>query len=107
VGDGQAYRDEVTLACEHGTIRRWMVRTGDIDMSRDHAVVELQRAGAPVERIVTSPGDYAGWYSWDAFHAAVRGLDGAVMHDASATLNGVRLLAALKRAANSGRAESV
>jgi predicted dehydrogenase len=107
VGDGHPYRDEVTLACEHGTIRRWMVRTGAIDMSRDHAVVELQRAGEPPEQRVTGPGDYAGWYGWDAFHAAVRGLDGAVMHDAAATLAGVRLLAALKRAALSGRAESV
>ncbi len=107
ISDGQAYRDEVVLACERGTIRRWMVRTGNTDMSQDHAVAELQRPGKAPERIVTTPGDFAGWYGWEAFHAAVRGLPGAVMHDAESTINGVRLLDALGRAANSGQVEKV
>ncbi len=102
IGDGQAYRDEVLIACEHGTIRRWMLREGGDDMDADRAVVELQRAGRPVERHVTAPGDYAGWYGWTAFHQAVRGLPGAVQADAEGTVASVRLLAALSEAANNG-----
>lgn len=102
IGDGQPYRDEVVIACERGTIRRWMVREGGDDMDSDRAVVELQRAGLPVERIVTEPGDYAGWYGWAAFHAAVRGLPGSVRADEVATIASVRLLSALSDAANKG-----
>lgn len=98
IGDGQSYRDEVVLACEHGTIRRWMERAGGIDMCNDSAVVELQRSGRPVERYQTQPGDYAGWYGWEAFHSAVRGRPGAVYHDAAATIASVRLLAAMSLA---------
>jgi predicted dehydrogenase len=102
IGDGQPYRDEVVIACERGTIRRWMVREGGDDMDSDRAVVELQRAGHPVERIITEPGDYAGWYGWEAFHAAVRGLPGSVRADEAGTIASVRLLVALSEAANNG-----
>lgn len=107
VGDGQPYRDEVVLACERGTVRRWMARTGSIDMHEDRAVVELQRPGKPLERFTTEPGDYAGWYNWRAFHAAVRGLPGAVRRDSGETEAGVRLLHAMARSAMSGVAEQV
>jgi predicted dehydrogenase len=102
IGDGQPYRDEVVLAFEHGTIRRWVERVGGDDMDADRAVVELQRAGQAVERLVTAPGDYAGWYGWKAFHTAVRGLPGGVLADAEGTVASVRLLAALSEAANNG-----
>ncbi len=102
IGDGQPYRDEVVIACERGTIRRWMVREGGDDMDSDRAVVELQRAGQPVERFLTEPGDYAGWYGWTAFHDAVRRLPGSVQADAAATVASVRLLSAMSEAANQG-----
>ncbi len=103
IGDGQAYRDELVIGCERGTIRRWMERAGGIEMDQDRAVVELQRPGHPIERLVTAPGDFAGWYGWKAFHAAVRGLPGSVPTNAEATIASVRLLAALGRAALSGQ----
>ncbi len=105
VGDGEPYRDEVFLACEHGSVRRWMLRTGSVDMHEDRAVVELHRPGKVVERVTTAPGDYAGWYRWDAFHAAVRGFPGVVRRDGHATVAGVRLLAAMARSAASGKIE--
>lgn len=107
VGDGEPYRDEVAIACERGTIRRWMQRTGSVDMSGDHAVAELRTPGRPPERVTTRPGDYAGWYDWTAFHAAVRRLPGCVPHDAEETIAGVRLLAAMARSFASGKSESV
>jgi predicted dehydrogenase len=107
VGDGRAYRDEVMIACEKGTVRRWMERAGGVEMDGDRAVVELLRPGAEVDRFVTAAGDYAGWYDWKGFHAAVRGLPGSVARNREATVAGVRLLAAMARSAQSGRSEAV
>lgn len=107
IGDGEPYRDEITIACERGTIHRWMQRTGSIDMSGDHAVAELKTPGRPLERIVTRPGDYAGWYDWAAFHSAVRRLPGSVPNNADETVAGVRLLEAMARSFASGKTEAV
>lgn len=107
VGDGGSYRDEVTLVCEHGVIRRWMDRKGGVEMHEDRAVVELQRPGRPVEQVVTVPGDFAGWYNWDEFANAVSGRVGAVRLNTPEILAGVNLLAAMARAAHSGRSELV
>jgi predicted dehydrogenase len=107
VGDGEPYRDEVILACERGTVRRWMVRTGSVDMHRDQAMVELSRPGRAPERFLTAPGDYSGWYNWRAFQAAVRGLPGAVRNGADSAVAGVRLLHAMARSASSLKSERV
>jgi predicted dehydrogenase len=107
VNDGHPYADEIHLACERGVIRRWVERTGKSDMSGDHAVVELVRPGQPVERHETKPGDFAGWYDWIAFHDAVRGLPGAIRHNAEVTLTGVRLLSAMSRSIASSLPEAL
>lgn len=107
VGDGEPYRDDVVLACEHGTVRRWIVRTGNVDMHRDQAMVELRRPGRETERFLSAPGDYSGWYNWQAFQAAVRGQPDSIRQSAEAALAGVRLLHAMARSAHSQRAESV
>jgi len=107
INDGHPYADEIHLACERGVIRRWVDRISKPDMSGDHAVVELVRPGLPVERHETLPGDFAGWYDWIAFHDAVRGLPGAIRHNAEATVAGVRLLNAMSRSIASGLPEAV
>jgi predicted dehydrogenase len=102
VGDRRPYADEVDIVCEHGSIHRWMERRGTIDMSHDRAVAELRRPGKAVDRIETAPGDFAGWYDWRGFRAAVRGEPGAVLQDAAATLYGVELLAAVAESSRTG-----
>jgi predicted dehydrogenase len=103
VGDDLPYRDEVTLLGEHGRIERWVERTGQIDMSGDHAVAELRLRGRQVQRITTLPGKFAGWYNWQAFQAAIRQEPDSVMQAPEAVLYGVRLLAAVAQSAAEGR----
>jgi predicted dehydrogenase len=107
VGDGRPWSDEVTIGYEHGRIHRWMERTGELDMSRDRAVVELHRPGKPKMRVETAAGDFTGWYNWNAFQAAVRDLPGSVRLDADSLVMSVRLLSALTRASQSGAVESI
>ncbi len=107
VGDGRPWADEVTLSYEHGRIHRWMERTGELDMSKDRAVVELHRPGKPKVRVETAPGDFTGWYNWKGFQAAVRGEPGSIKLDADSLVMSVRLLSALTRASQSGLVESI
>lgn len=102
VGDGRPYADEVDIVCEHGSVHRWMERRGTIDMSKDRAVAELRSPGRDTRRITTEPGDFAGWYDWRGFRAAVRGEPGAVLQDADATLYGVELLSAVAESSCTG-----
>jgi predicted dehydrogenase len=103
IGDGLPYRDEVTLLGEHGRIERWVERTGRIDMSGDHAVAELRLRDRPAQRVTTLPGEFAGWYNWQAFQAAIRQEPGSVLQAPEPVLYGVRLLAAIARSAAEGR----
>jgi predicted dehydrogenase len=107
VDDGRPWADDVTLVYERGRIRRWMERTGALDMGGDRAVVELHRPGRPVQRVETGPGAFTGWYNWPAFQAAVRGAPQAVMLDGHGLVASVRLLTALHRASQSGMPEAV
>lgn len=107
IGDGRPWADDVTISYEHGRIHRWMERTGNLDMSSDHAVVELHRPGKPKVRVETPPGDFTGWYNWTAFHAAVRNLPGSVRLDADGLVTSVKLLSTLTRASQSGLVEQV
>jgi predicted dehydrogenase len=106
IGDGKPWPDCVTLNYERGTIERWMERTGDLDMSGDRAVLELQTPEAKT-RFETRPGAFAGWYDWEAFHDAIRGGNGVPLQNAEQVLYGVRLLDAMSRSAASGLPEMV
>jgi predicted dehydrogenase len=68
--------------------------------------VELNKPGE-FERFVTKPGRYAGWYEWEAFQRAVRGEGGVPQQNPEAVLYGLRLLAAVRRSAESGQVERV
>ncbi len=107
VDDGRPWPDEVIINYERGTICRRIERTGMHDMSGDHAVLELRRPGAEDVRFDTPPGGFAGWYDWETFHDAVRGLNDAPLHNASQVLYGIRLLEAMGRSASSGQPEAV
>lgn len=107
VGDGRPWPDEVTLNYERGTIQRCIERTGSRDMSGDRALLELQAPEIDTVRFRTQPGAFAGWYNWEAFHDAVRGLNDVPLQNASQVLYGVRLIDAMSRSAMSGLPEAV
>lgn len=107
VADGEPWRDEVRLNFERGTIRRWVERTGDLDMAGDHAVVELRVPGRAPVRSTTRAGAFAGWYDWKAFHHAIRGVGDIPLTNPERVVYGVRLLDAMRRSAQSGEAELV
>lgn len=107
VGDDRSWPDHVTLNYERGTIQRWVERTGAIDMGSDRAVLELLAQGTDTIRVQTPPGAFAGWYDWEAFHDAVRGIHGIPLQDAGKVLYGIRLLNAMCRSAASGLPEPV
>jgi predicted dehydrogenase len=107
IGDGKPWPDSVTINYERGTIQRWMERTGELDMSGDRAVLQLQMPGLTVPRFETKPGAFAGWYDWEAFHDAIRGVRGVPLQNAQQVLFGVRLLEAMSRSTASGLPELV
>lgn len=107
IGDGKPWPDRVTLNYENGTVQRWIERQGGPDMANDYAVTELHRPNTPALRHTTRPGSYAGWYDWEAFHDAVRGLNNVPLQNTADILFGVRLLDAMRRSAASGTAETV
>lgn len=107
INDGEPYRDDVTLNYENGTIRRRVIRTPEGGMNTDHAELELTLPGKPVERLQLPAGAYAGWYQWEAFARAIRGDIRVPRVAAAATLNGVRLLDAVRRSVSSGHPVSV
>jgi predicted dehydrogenase len=107
IGDGKPWPDSVTLNYERGTIHRWMERTGDLDMSGDRAVMQLQVPGLTLPRFETRPGAFAGWYDWEAFYNAIRGERDVPLQNAQQVLFGVRLLDAMSRSTVSGLPELV
>ena len=76
-------------------------------MSGDRAVLELQ---APEQRtrcaFAPRRAAFAGWYNWEAFHDAVRGLNDVPLQNAAQVLYGIRLLDAMRRSATSGLPEA-
>lgn len=107
IGDGKPWPDIVTLNYERGTIQRRIERTGDRNMGADHAVVELIAPGISETPFHTAPGEYAGWYDWQAFHDAIRGVRDVPLQNPEQVLYGVRLLEAMSRSAASGLPEPV
>ena len=107
IGDGKPWPDCVTLNYERGTIHRWMERTGNRDMSGDHAALRLQIPDSPPLQYETKPGQFAGWYDWQAFYDAIRGEKNVPLQNPEQVLFGVRLLDAMSRSAASGLPELV
>jgi predicted dehydrogenase len=107
VDDGRAWRDEITLNFERGTVNRWVKRHSESDMSRDYAVVELWKKGMSTVQAHTRPGTFAGWYQWEAFQRAIRQGEGTKEKYAGDILYGVRLLQAMRLSAISGKTEAV
>jgi predicted dehydrogenase len=107
IDDGRPWRDEISLNFERGTIERWMERHDETDMGADYARVELRRRGAELVAMRTQPGAFAGWYQWDAFQRAIRNGEGMAPGYVEDILYGVRLIAAMRRSALSGKPEPV
>ncbi len=107
VEDGHSWRDEVTLNFERGTVNRWVQRHTETDMGRDYAVAELWKKGNAPVRAQTSPGSFAGWYQWEAFHRAIRERESITSKYSDDIVYGVRLLQAMRLSAISGKPELV
>ena len=107
IEDGHAWRDEITLNFERGTVNRWVKRHTETDMSLDYAVTELWKKGEKTIQSQTEPGAFAGWYQWEAFQRAIRQGEGTTSQYAEKVLYGVRLLEAMRLSAISGQTQPV
>jgi predicted dehydrogenase len=104
VSDGHPYTDHISLKWERGHIERWMKREAFPNMSRDRAHLRLRLPDGRTEEFTTPRGDYAGWYDWEAFHAAVRhGAASGCLQSPDTVLYGVRLLEAMRQSIDSGK----
>lgn len=104
IDDDRAYRDDVTLVYERGSIRRWIERPVPHVHAEAYAVVECQGPGynAPIHRVTLPKGAYAGQYRWNLFARSVRGQGLAPQEHGGDPLYGVRLLAAVAESCRSG-----
>lgn len=105
IGDRQDYRNTLTLNFERGTVYRNPPPSptgGPVEL----LLVRGTGERAPVVERVQVTG-HSGLYDWEAFHRAVRGetLAGAVTPEQVAL--GIRVIQAMARAEQSGRAETV
>jgi predicted dehydrogenase len=104
IEDGNAYRDEIILNYQNGTIRRWL-ETQD---GKPRAVTELKLPNRKeVLRSVFPPDDRVGSYQWEAFFRAIRGLETTDRNYPARILGGLALLDAAGRSFRSGSAEAV
>lgn len=95
-----------TVFYENGTIYRNPPLAAQPEGKFLLAVVPAaNRDGRPAETVALSTRELSMMYQWDVFARAVRGERPADPTPAAAVVNGVRILAAMKRAMKSGRTE--
>ena len=109
IGDGQAWRNSLTLNFEGGTVYRNVGPLPLVPGTEHAAVMELitRRKGKPVVRRKSQPAGLSGLYQWEAFYQALRGK--ALSHPVrpEEIVAGIKIVSAMGRAEKSGKREKV
>lgn len=103
VGDGQHYRNALTVNFDKGTIYR---NVGPCDVARKMELVTQKSDGSTIEQTLICNPPMSGDYQWDTFAKAVHG-DEALTSPPEVVVASVRVLSALIRAQRTGQTERV
>jgi predicted dehydrogenase len=105
IDDNEPYKNALVLNFERGTVYR---NAGPRVDAHGH-LLQLVRGGQPPREVLTAhiAGHGSGSYHWDRFAAAIRGQDIGPVLSPEQMVEGVRIIDAMRRAQDSGRAEPV
>ena len=98
----------LTIFYENGTVHRSPALTPNPGGRATLCVVPAANVDGHAEETATIPEDQLSLaYQWDVFYNAIHGVEPEEPTPPDVVINGIRIVAAMKRAAKSGRTEKV